>query len=116
MLRTKTSKWALDNVKAQRNEAINSLQIARLAVAQSEDALRQEALCAAQKACDEVEIITAPIIQSNGLSRAIIRCHTNILEYHRKTGYDDALGHAPKYAIKNAIIMIDDLLDPDTCA
>jgi len=72
--------------------------------AASEDAQPAAAaeLEAAQAAALKVTAETKGAIESDGLSNAIIRAHTKLIEYHGKVGYD-SLGYGPKLAISEAI-------------
>ena len=113
--RVKTAQWALDDAKAKRAEAEAALGAATEALeAASEEAQAAAAatLEAAQAVSLKVVAETKATIESDGLSNAIIRAHTKLIEYHRKAGYD-SLGYMPKLAVSEAIES-EALLDPGT--
>jgi hypothetical protein len=103
--RVKTAQWALDDAKEKQEEAVRALAAATAALeAASEDARPAAAatLEAAQAESLKVVAETKPIFESDGLSNAIIRAHTKLIEYHGKAGYD-SLGYMPKLAVSEAI-------------
>ena len=103
--RVKSAQWALDNAKAQRAEAEATLAAATAALdaaAEADKEAAARALEAAQAVSLKVEAATEAVIVSDGLSGAIVRAHTKLIEYHGKAGYD-SLGYMPKLAVSEAI-------------
>ena len=72
------------------------------AAPEAEQPAAAEALNAAQAARKQVAAATEATINSDGLSGAIVRAHTKLVEYHGKAGYD-SLGFGPKLAVQEAI-------------
>jgi hypothetical protein len=103
--RVKTAKWALTDAKAKlaaAEAAIREAAAALEAALEAEKPAAAEALTAAQALGLKVAAATKATIESDGLTGAIIRAATKLVEYHGKAGYD-ALGYVPKVAVGDAI-------------
>ena len=102
---SKSAGWTLDDAKARRVEAEAAIraEIAALeAASEVEKPAAAEALEVAKVSGIKVAAATKLILESDGLSGAITRAATKLVEYHGKVGYD-ALGNVPKNATMAAI-------------
>ena len=113
--RVKSAQWALADAKARRAKAEAALAAATAALAAASEEAQQaaaEELEVAQAAALKVTAETKAAVESDGLSNAIIRAHTKLIEYHGKAGYD-SLGYGPKLAVAEAIES-GEMLNPGT--
>lgn len=103
--RAKTAHWALTAARAKLAQAEAALKAAMSAFEAASEEGQEAAAEALEVARAEALVVaqaTQTIVDTNGISDAITRAHTKLIEYHGKGGYD-SLGYMPKLAVEDAI-------------